>query len=66
MGELQISFNDMAIINTDGSLDKIGLINNKELETTFVPMKSKSITEDKLLIYGDRVKNYKLGIIAFK
>jgi len=56
----------MAAVNTDGSLEKFELISNKDLETTLVPKRSQTVADNKLLIYGDRVKNYKLGMIAFK
>lgn len=43
-------------VNPVGTLKKVRLISNKEPETTLDPISSMTITDDKLMIYGNRGK----------
>lgn len=55
----------LAVVNPNGTVEKFPLA-NKDLEAPFIPQRSFTISEQKLLVYGDRMKTYRLGLLTFK
>lgn len=54
-------------VDADGELDTKTLFTQTSKKTiTLVPRNCEQVTDDVLLIYGDRLKDYKLGLVSYE
>lgn len=56
----------LAVLKANGEYDKYGLFSNKDADIITRPKICKQSGKDEMLIYGERNKRYKFGVVKFK